>query len=179
MLKDDAQVLISKTIDEVNNNPFIIRENGCSACHVLFKMAEEMRLNEQDASNLLSEVLFSNPLLNDSFIEMVENIHMKRRIMGTTFVIKKREAKDRYLSSNLKNTLAELHADMINHGVENILRRLLLTEISLEIAKNIGIDYHASTEELYYYMRKNDQETSKQILDFIKQLYQRIFDRNL
>lgn len=179
MLKDEAQVLISNTIDEVNKNPLIVRENNCVACHVLFKMAKEMKLNEQDASNLLSEVLYSNPILNDSFIEMVENIHMKRRMMGTNFVIKKREAKDRYLSSNFKNTLAELHADMINHGAENILRRLVLSEISLEIAKNIGIDYHASTEELYYYMRKNDQETSKLISDFINQLYQRIFDRKL
>jgi hypothetical protein len=29
----------------------------------------------------------------------------------------------------------------------------------LEIAKNIGIDYHAATAELYYYMRIKDQDT--------------------
>jgi hypothetical protein len=49
--------------------------------------------------------------------------------------------------------------------------------ISLEIAKNIGIDYHASTEELYYFMRKNDQETHENLLEFINQLYQRMVNR--
>jgi hypothetical protein len=31
----------------------------------------------------------------------------------------------------------------------------MISAIALEIAQNIGIDYHAATEELYYYMRKN------------------------
>jgi len=52
------------------------------------------------------------------------------------------------------------------------LRKLLMSMISLEIAKNIGIDYHASTEELYYFMRKNDQETHENLLEFINRLYQ-------
>jgi hypothetical protein len=57
------------------------------------------------------------------------------------------------------------------------LRKLLLSMISLEIAKNIGIDYHASTEELYYFMRKNDEETHNNLLEFINQLYQRMVNR--
>jgi hypothetical protein len=121
--------------------------------------------------------LFANPELDDSFIDMVENIHMKRRMMGTAFAIKTRDAKDKYIYSNFKNTLAELHSDLINHGPDITLRKLLLSMISLEIAKNIGIDYHASTEELYYFMRKNDQETHENLLEFINQLYQRMVNR--
>lgn len=46
--------------------------------------------------------------------------------------------------------------------------------ISLELAKNIGIDYHASTEELYYFMRKKDDETKNKLIEFMDQLYIRI-----
>jgi hypothetical protein len=42
-----------------------------------------------------------------------------------------------------------------------------MLSISLEIAQNIGIDYHAATEELYYYMRKKYQDTFTKILKFI------------
>ena len=175
--KEDAQKIISKTISNVREYPLVVKENGCAACHVLFILSKEMEITEQDASDLLSEVLFSNPDLDESFIDMVENIHMKRRMMGTAFAIKTRDAKDKYIYSNFKNTLAELHSDLINYGPDITLRKLLLSMISLEIAKNIGIDYHASTEELYYFMRKNDQETHENLLEFINQLYQRIISR--
>ncbi len=36
---------------------------------------------------------------------MVENIHMKQRTMGLTFVLKSREAKGRRIESQFKNTL--------------------------------------------------------------------------
>ena len=78
---------------------------------------------------------------------------------------------------NFKNTLAELHSDLVNYGPDITLRKLLLSMISLEIAKKIGIDYHASTEELYYFMRKNDEETHNNLLEFINQLYQRMVNR--
>jgi len=42
---------------------------------------------------------------------------------------------------------------------------------------NIGIDYHASTEELYHFMRKNQQDTNKELLVFINQFYQRILNK--
>ncbi len=178
MKKEDmAQKIVSKTISNVKENSRVIRESGCAACHVLFALSKEMEISEQEASDLLSEVLFSNPDLDDSFIDMVENIHMKKRMMGTTFAIKTREAKDKYLRSNFKNTLAELHSDMINYGPDIVLRKLLLSMISLEIAKNIGIDHHASTEELYYFMRKNNKETLGNLLEIINQLYQRITNR--
>ena len=75
-----------------------------------------MQISEQDASDLLSEVLFNNPKLNESFIEMVENIHMKQRMMGVSFSIKRRELKDKYIDSNFKNVLVELSADLANYG---------------------------------------------------------------
>ncbi len=174
MKKELAKEIISKTIVNVKEDPLVVKENGCAACHVLFTLSNEMGINEQDASDILSEVLFTNPDLDDSFIDMVESIHMKRRLMGTTFAIKTREAKDKYLHSNFKNTLEELHSDLVNYGPDITLRKLLMSMISLEIAKNIGIDYHASTEELYYFMRKNDQETHKTLLEFVNQLYQRM-----
>ena len=174
MKKELAKEIISKEISNVRENPLVVKEYGCAACHVLFNLSKEMQISEQDASDLLSEVLFANPDLDDSFIDMVENIHMKRRMMGASFAIKTRDAKDKYIYSNFKNTLAELHSDLINYGTDVALRKLLMSMISLEIAKNIGIDYHASTEELYYFMRKNDQETYENLLEFIHQLYQRM-----
>jgi formylmethanofuran dehydrogenase subunit E-like metal-binding protein len=172
--EDTAQKIIMKEIEHVQNNPFAIKDNGCAACHVLFTLSREMEMSEQDASDLMSQVLTEIPLVNDSFIEMVETIHLKRRMMGTIFAIKTREAKDKYIYSNFKNTLAELHGDMVNYGPGVVLRKLLLSMISLELAKNIGIDHHASTEELYYFMRKNDRETQETLQAFVDNLYERI-----
>jgi len=177
MREEIAKKIVLKTIKDTYENPYVVKENGCAACHVLFTLSREMKSNEQEASNLLSELLLSNPDLDFSFIEMVEYIHMKRRMMGTTFVIKTREAKDRYISSNFKNTLSELHSDIIRYGPDIVLRKLLLSMISLEMAKNIGIDHHASTEELYYFMRHNELETDGYMLEFINQLYQRIINK--
>jgi hypothetical protein len=44
---------------------------------------------------------------------------------------------------------------------------LLISSIALEIAQNIAIDYHAATEELYYYMRKNERQTNKALLHLL------------
>ena len=174
MNEEIAENIISKTIKQITQNPSVIKGNGCAACFVLSALSKEMKLNEQDASDLLSVVLLSNPVLDSSFIEMVEYIHMKRRMMGTVFALRTREAKNKYISSNFKNTLEELHSDMISYGPDVVVRKLLLTMISLEIAKNIGIDHHASTEELYYFMRKNESESNKDITEFMNQLYYRI-----
>ena len=171
--------IISKAIDHAQSNPQVVRENGCAACHVLFVLAEEMKVSEQDASDLLSEVLSKSPNLDNEFIAMVENVHMKKRMMGNVFAIKTREAKDKYIYSNFKNTIAELHSDMINHGPDVTIRKLLMSLISLEIAKNIGTDHHASTEELYHYMRRNHQDTNKELLVFINQLNQRIINKKI
>ncbi|MBV9667989.1 MAG: hypothetical protein JO327_07645 [Nitrososphaeraceae archaeon] len=47
-----------------------------------------MHTNESDAADLLSEILFHNPKLNERFIEMVENIHMKQRMIGIPFPLR-------------------------------------------------------------------------------------------
>ncbi|VFJ13422.1 conserved protein of unknown function [Candidatus Nitrosocosmicus franklandus] len=109
---------------------------------------------------------------------MIEYIHMKRRMMGTIFALKTREAKDSYILSNLKNTLEELQSDMICYGVDIVLRKLLLTMIYLDIAKNIGIDHHASTEELYYVVRKHESRFHENIAEFMDQLRHRIRNRH-
>ena len=169
-----AEQIIVSEINNVHSDPSIVKENGCAACHILFALSNRMQISEQDASDLLSEVLFNNAQINESFIEMVENIHMKQRMMGVSFSIKRREAKDKYIDSNFKNVLAELSTDLANYGADIVLRKLLISSISLEIAKNIGIDHHAAIEELYYYMRKNDQETHENMLEFLDRFYEKI-----
>ena len=171
--------IISKAIMHVQSNPQVVRENGCAACHVLFVLAEKMNVSEQDASELLSDVLAKFPELDNEFIVMVENIHMKKRMMGNVFAIKTREAKDKYIYSNFKNTIAELHSDVINYGPDVTLRKFLMSLISLEIAKNIGVDYHASSEELHHYMRRNHQKTNDELSIFIDQLCQRINNKKI
>lgn len=173
-----AKQIISEQIDRVNANPSIVKANACAACHVLFSIVDKIRVSESEASDLLSQILFHNPQLNESFIEMVENIHMKQKMMGIPFSIKTRESKDKYIDSNLRNVLSELSAELINYGTDIVLRKLLIAYISLEIAQNIGIDYHAATEELYYYMRKKDQDTHTRILEFIDKFYEKITRSN-
>ena len=74
---------------------------------------------------------------------------MKQRMMAIAFLIKSREAKDKYIDSNFRNSLFELPSDLVNYGSYIVLRKLLISLIALVIAQNIGIDYHAATEELY------------------------------
>ena len=90
-------------LQEVNNlviNPVTIKQNGCAACHILFKLVDKMHMNESDTTDLLSQILLHDPNLNDAFMEMVEDIHMKQRMMAIPFVLKSRNAKDDYIDSN-------------------------------------------------------------------------------
>lgn len=168
-----ARSIISGEIDKVQINPTVVKENGCAACHILFTLIDRLQLNEANAADLLSEVLSTDHNLNDKFIEMVENIHMKQRMMGVPFSIKTRQGKDRFIDSNFKNFLFELSSDLFAYGTDVVIRKLLISNIALTIAQNIGIDYHAATEELYYYLRKNDQQTNEDILKFIDSLYKK------
>ena len=177
-IREVAKSIISQEIHQIASNSSRIKEGGCATCHVLFTLVDKMQINEQESSDLLSEVLTYEPELNDKFIEMVETIHMKQRMTGGTFPIKTREAKDRYIDLNLKNFLEEQSTDLINYGSDMVLRKLLLSSISLQIAQNIGIDYHAATEELYYYMRKNEQSTKENIIQFVDKFYDRILKSN-
>jgi hypothetical protein len=175
---DDKENTAKKIVlDEINNmhfDPAIIKQNECAACHILFKLVDKMQVSESEASDVLTEILSHDQELNDLFIEMVETIHMKQRMMAMPFSIKSRDAKDRYIDSNFKNLLAELSSDLINYGSDVVLRKLLISSMALEIAQNLGIDYHAATEELYYYMRKNERQTHESIIAFIDGFYKRI-----
>jgi hypothetical protein len=176
--ENTAKKITSEVINSVKESPSLIKANGCAACHVLFSIVDKAHVNESEASDLLSKILYNDPQLNDSFIEMVEEIHMKQRMMGIPFSIRTRESKDKYIDSNLRNVLSELSTDLANYGTDIVLRKLLITSISLEIAQNIGIDFHAATEELYYYMRKKDQDTHTRILEFIDKFYGKIIRTN-
>lgn len=168
-----AEQIISQEVGAVALDSRRVRENGCAACHVLFTLVGRMGLSETDAADLLTEVLLAKPELNDRFIEMVENVHMKQRMMGVTFAIKSREAKDRYVDSQFKNALDELLSDTASYGSNIVLRKLVMSFIALEIAQNLGIDYHAATEELYYYMRKRDEETHAALMKLIQSVVDR------
>jgi hypothetical protein len=170
----EAKEIILREVQNVHNNPSEVRQDGCAACHVLFTLVNKMQISESHASDLLSQILFQDQQLNDSFIEMVENIHMKQRNMAIQFALKNRNAKDRHIESNFKNFLEELLYDVINYGHDLVLRKLMISAIALEIAQNIGIDYHAATEELYYYMRKNDDSTNALLLEFNDRFYKNI-----
>ena len=110
---------------------------------------------------------------------MVEAVHMKKRMIGIAFSIKTRQAKDRYIDMNFKNFLEEISTDLVQYGTDIVLRKLLLSSISLQIAQNIGIDYHAATEELYYYIRKNEQITNQNMIQFIDSFYDKIIRKNI
>ena len=168
-----AERLVENEVAAVGSNPDIIKGNGCAACHVLFQVRDKMQVSEQDAADLLSEVLLDNAALNNRFIDMVEQIHMKSRMMGTTFAIKTRDAKDRYIEGNFKNTLSELGSDTASYGTEIVMRKLILSHIALNIAQNLGIDYHAATEELYYYMRKRDTDTHAELMGLVNSIFKR------
>ncbi|MGI0033587.1 MAG: hypothetical protein ACRD97_10010 [Nitrososphaeraceae archaeon] len=73
------------------------------------------------------------------------------------------------LVTNIKNTISELSTEIKNYGAEIALRKLLLSLISVQLAQNIGVDHHAATEELYYYMKKNE-DISTLIVEFINKI---------
>lgn len=166
---DSASRLIDSEITRVLSNSSLIGYGGCAACHVLFKLIKTLSLSESDAGDLLSQALFEDSQLNDRFIDMVEKIHMKERMMGVQFSIKSREAKDRFIYANLKNVIAELSFDIKQYGKELVLRKLLLSLITVQLAQNIGVDHHAATEELYYFMKKNI-DSDNLILEFINKI---------
>jgi hypothetical protein len=64
-------------------------------------------------------------------------------------------------------------SDAANFGPAIAMRRLVTAQIALQVAQNLGIDYHAATEELYYYMRKNDGQTHEQVMQLVASLLER------
>jgi hypothetical protein len=171
--EEQARQIIVNEISEIGIDSSRVKKNGCAACHVLFTLVDKMNMSETDAADLLTEVLLAGPELNETFIDMVENVHMKQRMMGVTFAIKTREAKDKYILSQFKNALDELLSDTANHGIDLTLRKLILSHIALQLAQNLGIDFHAATEELYYYMRKHDEETHANLMGLTGSMMER------
>jgi len=131
-------------------------KDGCVACHMIFTMVKRLGTNEQDSADLLSQVLTNYPALNDEFIDLVEDIHMRSRMKAMNFYERSREAKDRYVESYFKNALTELQTDAMKHGANIALRKIVLNYLSSYLAQTLGIDFHASTEELYYILRKHE-----------------------
>ena len=175
---DMAKRLIEQEIDSVLKNPTRVKENGCVACHILFTLVDEMGVSEAEASDQLSEILFHDHNLNESFIDLVEKIHMKQRLMGTSFSIKNRESKNRYIESQMKDGLYELDTDLKNYDKDIVMRKLLITYLSLQLAQSIGIDHHAAKEELYYYMRIKDHETHTMLTEFMDHFYEKVCKGN-
>jgi hypothetical protein len=148
-------------------------KDGCAACHVIFTLAGKLGTNEQDAADLLSQVLTEDSELNEEFIGVVEDIHMRSRTKALNFYSRSREAKDRYVESYFKNALTELKADAQKHGADMALRKVVLNYLSAYLAQTLGIDFHASTEELYYILRKHrdfDEYLQEFLEGFAKEL---------
>ena len=58
-----AKKITSEEINRVNTNPSTIKVNGCTACHVLFSIVDKMHVNESEASDFLSQILFDDQKL--------------------------------------------------------------------------------------------------------------------
>jgi len=151
---DKGKEIIENEIKALRTGTMDIKD-GCVACHMIFTMVNKLGTNEQDAADLLSQILTNYPSLNDEFIDLVEDIHMRSRMKAISFYKRSREAKDRYVESYFKNALTELQSDALKHGGNMALRKIVLNYLSSYLAQTLGIDFHASTEELYYILRKH------------------------
>jgi len=123
---DVAKKLIEQEINAILMTPTRVKENGCVACHILFTLVDRLGISEAAASDQLTEILFHDQNLNEIFIDMVEKIHMKQRMMGVSFSLKSRDSKNRYISSQMKDGLYELDVDLVNYGKDIVMRKLLI-----------------------------------------------------
>ena len=160
MEHDVSADFIRKELDKIKEHKVDLH-GGCVACHMIFTLKENLKSSEQNSADLLSEILTHNSDLNREFIDIVEQIHMNERQLGSSFALRGRESKDNYLEAYFSNVLDELTSDLITSSHQMILRKLLLSYLALYLAQTIGVDYHAATEELYYLLRKDDSKNSK------------------
>lgn len=156
----EAESVIRETLDQIKKHEIELHQ-GCVACHIIFSITQKSGRSEQDAADLMSQVLTGDHELNSELIETVEQIHMTERGMGGAFAARERESKDSYLEAYFANVLDELASDLKHSTHDAVLRKLLLSYMSLYLAQTIGVDYHAATEELYYLLRKDDGKNSK------------------
>ncbi len=160
MEHDVSSDFIRKELDKIKEHRVDLH-GGCVACHMIFTLKENLESSEQNSADLLSEILTHDSDLNREFIDIVEQIHMNERQLGSSFALRERESKDNYLEVYFSNVLDELTSDLITSSHQIILRKLLLSYLALYLAQTIGVDYHAATEELYYLLRKDDSKNSK------------------
>lgn len=139
----------------------------------MFSLKSKLDSSEQDCADLISQILSEDPKLNKELVETVEQIHMTERGLGDSFAIRERESKDSYLDAYFVNVLDELGSDLVQHSSNILLRKLLLAYLSLYMAQTIGVDYHATTEELYYILRKNEKK-NLHLDEFIEKLENKI-----
>ena len=157
---DVSADFIRQELDKIKEHKVDLH-GGCVACHMIFTLKENLKSSEQNSADLLSEILTHDSDLNREFIDIVEQIHMNERHLGSSFALRERESKDNYLEAYFSNVLDELTSDLITSSHQIILRKLLLSYLALYLAQTIGVDYHAATEELYYLLRKDDSKNSK------------------
>jgi len=169
-----ASELIRTEMSKVRSDPSVIKVDGCVACSMLSALASITEIGEVAAGDLLTEVLSQDEKLNEEFVSVVEYVHRKQRFLGTAFVAKTREGKDRFIEGNFKNGIEELLNDSSVFGTSMVFRKLIMEHVALQLAQNIGVDYHAASEELYYYMRKNDKQTNAAIIGLIDSIYQKL-----
>ncbi|MGB9003866.1 MAG: hypothetical protein WCC52_08685, partial [Nitrosotalea sp.] len=96
MNQREAETVIRETLDQIKKHEIELHQ-GCVACHVIFSLTQKSGRSEQDAADLMAEVLTGDPELNSELIETVEQIHMTERGMGGAFPARERESKDSYL----------------------------------------------------------------------------------
>jgi hypothetical protein len=70
---DSAKEVIDSEIRKVTSNSTLIKYGGCASCHILLKLIETLSLNESDATDLLSEVFYQDPQLNERIVEFMFN----------------------------------------------------------------------------------------------------------
>ena len=160
MEHDVSADFIRKELDKIKEHKVDLH-GGCVACHMIFTLKENLESSEQNSADRLSEILTHDSDLNREFIDIVEQIHMNERQLGSSFALRERKSKDNYLEAYFSNVLDELTSDLITSSHQIILRKLLLSYLALYLAQTIGVDYHAATEELYYLLRKDDSKNSK------------------
>ncbi len=166
---DSARDIVLKEIDDVLSKRTSIASIECFACKVIRSIMHHTGMDESTAADTLSELLSSDNELNERFIYALEYVHLYSRARALWFYSKGREEKDNYLSMHIKNALAELEHESKGYGKEYIARRLMLSYLSSYIAQIIGLDLHASTEELYYLLRKRD-DLEHAIARFIREI---------
>src|SRR5207245_9524420 len=108
---DETRNFIKTTLDKIAKHEVELH-GGCVACHVIFSLKEEQGSSEQDAADLLSEILTGDSKLNSEFIEAVEQIHMHERNLASVFATKDGNSKTSNLELYFQNILNKLASNL-------------------------------------------------------------------